>query len=62
MIEEIYIDLDDVCNCLGPHVLRYVGCNIGSSDYSRYPGQFGWDTHLAASEKPCRPQALFMTR
>jgi hypothetical protein len=49
MIERIFLDLDDVCNTLGPHVLRNVGCNIGSSDYSKYPGQFGWDTHLAAN-------------
>jgi len=42
MIQRIFLDLDDVCNTLAPFVLHSVGCDIGLTDYARYPREFGY--------------------
>jgi hypothetical protein len=50
MIERVFLDLDDVCNTLAPFVLHSVGCDIGPSDYSRYPRACGFNISDAANE------------
>jgi len=49
MIHRIFLDLDDVCNTLAPFVLHSVGCDIGSSDYARYPREHGFNISEAAN-------------
>ena len=49
MIRRIFLDLDDVCNTLGMHVLHEVGCKVSSDDYNEYPIQLGYGVHLAAN-------------
>jgi hypothetical protein len=38
-IHTIYLDLDDVCNTLTPHLLWWVNCPVEQTDYSTYPGK-----------------------
>jgi len=47
-INRVFLDLDDVLNTFAPHALRSVGCPIGSSDYSSYPIEAGWNISQAA--------------
>jgi len=49
MIRRIFLDLDDVCNTLAPFVLHSVGCDIGPSDYVRYPREHGFNISEAAN-------------
>jgi len=49
MIGRIFLDLDDVCNTLAPFVLHSVGCDIGPSDYARYPREHGFNISDAAN-------------
>ena len=49
MIRRIFLDLDDVCNTLAPFVLHSVGCDIGPSDYARYPREHGFNISDAAN-------------
>lgn len=49
MIRRIFLDLDDVCNTLGPCVLHAVGCRIAPDDYGAYPRQFGYDVSNVAN-------------
>jgi len=49
MIQRIFLDLDDVCNTLAPFVLHSIGCNIGPSDYARYPREHGFNISDAAN-------------
>jgi hypothetical protein len=49
MIRRIFLDLDDVCNTLAPFVLHSVGCDIGPSDYARYPRAHGFNISEAAN-------------
>jgi len=49
MIRRIFLDLDDVCNTLAPFVLHSVGCDIGPSDYARYPRVHGFNISDAAN-------------
>jgi hypothetical protein len=49
MIRRIFLDLDDVCNTLAPFVLHSVGCDIGPSDYARYPREHGFNISEAAN-------------
>lgn len=50
VIRRIFLDLDDVCNTLAPFVLHSVGCDIGPSDYTRYPRAHGFNISDAANE------------
>ena len=50
MIRRIFLDLDDVCNTLAPFVLHSVGCDVGPSDYARYPRAHGFNISDAANE------------
>ena len=56
MIRRIFLDLDDVCNTLAPFVLHSVGCNIGPSDYARYPRAHGFNISDAANEMLGEPR------
>jgi len=49
MIRRIFLDLDDVCNTLAPFVLRWLGCDIGPTDYRRYPRAHGFNIAEAAN-------------
>lgn len=44
VIRTIYLDMDDVCNTLAPHIAHFMGCPIQPDSYDNYPGQFGYAT------------------
>jgi hypothetical protein len=56
MIREVFLDLDDTCNTLAMHVLRYVGCEVSPRDYRQYPEQCGFEVEKAANYLLGRPR------
>ena len=56
MIRRIFLDLDDVCNTLAPHILNCVGCHVDPHDYSQCPRQFGYQIQEAANFLLGRPK------
>ena len=49
MIRRIFLDLDDVCNTMTMHLLRYVGCQVDPRDHAQYPSHIGYDISEAAN-------------
>jgi len=50
MIQQIFIDLDDVLCTTAPHMLRTVRCPVASDDYSVWPVEFGFEIEKVASQ------------
>lgn len=48
MIDQIFIDLDDVCNHFTMHTLRYTGCECSLND-SDFPKGIGYDIVAACN-------------
>jgi 5'(3')-deoxyribonucleotidase len=48
MIDQIFVDLDDVCNRFTMHTLRYMGCTCGLDD-KYFPQQVGYDITKACN-------------
>jgi hypothetical protein len=48
MIDQIFVDLDDVCNRFTMHALQYIGCNVEIDD-SDFPAEVGYDITLACN-------------
>jgi len=46
MIDQIFVDLDDVCNHFTMHALRYMGCDCSIHD-SDFPEGIGYNIHTA---------------
>ena len=49
MINQIFLDLDDVCNTLAMYALHVQGIDISPTDYSAYPVECGYDIIAAAN-------------
>ncbi|MEN6367656.1 MAG: hypothetical protein ABFC88_12650 [Thermoguttaceae bacterium] len=49
-IKEIYLDMDDVLNTLGPFALHTVGCDFPPDDYTNYPTEYGYNVHDIAND------------
>lgn len=49
MINQIFLDLDDVCNTLAMYALHVQGIDISPTDYSEYPVECGYDVVAAAN-------------
>ncbi len=48
MIDQIFVDLDDVCNHFTMHALQYMGCDCGIDD-SDFPENVGYDIVVACN-------------
>ncbi len=46
----IFVDVDDVLNCMTPTALNFLGCPILCRDYSAYKPEWGYDIVQAARE------------
>lgn len=49
MIQQIFLDLDDVLCTMAPHMLRAVGCPVASDDYSIWPTDLEFKIEIVAS-------------
>jgi len=48
-IREIFLDMDDVLNTCTMYALRYVGCTVEATDYTKFNPDWGWNIVNAAN-------------